>query len=970
MKKTLILMSFIIMTSMVYAQVRITGTVTSSDDGSPLPGVNVLVQGTTTGTTTNTDGEYEISVPEGATLVFSFVGYETRETQLSPGQSSLDVVLQIRTEALDEIVVVGYGTQKRSDITGSVASISKEVLETRQGINVEQMLQGSMAGLSLTVSGTDVEGSQNVLLIRGQNSITASNTPLIILDGIPYSGALSEINPRDIESIEILKDASSSAIYGSRGSNGVILITSKKGRTGPVEVSYYFIGSLDQIINVPELMDGKTFYEAKINRGTGIATTVTEDEGYAAGRSTDWVDLATQTGKSQQHNLSFRGGNEMTKFYFSVDYTDVTGVAIGDDYQRVTGRLNLDNKIAWVTLSTSTQYGVYDRSGRESSFLDSFRKNPLGIPYEEDGSLKLEVWEHNVQNRNPMEYLNHDNNEVSSRIVTNNFLLLDFPFLQGLSFKFNTGYDYSTDLYQNYQGRNTRNGFSSKGILDYRDTKNTEWTIENILSFRRVFGKHSVFLTGLYSTNSEMRIQNSIDASGFPNDVLSYYQASLGESVIPSASYRKGSRISQMFRANYVFDSRYLLTATMRRDGYSAFGSERKFGVFSSFALGWNISNESFFQDVQFVENLKLRLSYGSNGNDAISPYATLPSLSEENYVSHESTTLFGFLPGKLGDPTLGWEQTNSFNIGLDFALFRNRIVGQFDTYWSRTTDLLLNKTISAINGSTSILQNIGETANKGTELQITSVNVHRGDFIWKTDFNISGYNTRIIHVGLTDDAGNYIDDIGSKWFIDESVKVYYDYEFDGIWQQDESDTPQGDVTAGSIRVMDYNGDGVITPEDRHIIGSRIPDFIAGLTNSFSFRNWNFSFFLNCVFGLKKPNELLDTGDLDYNHNRYNVNFWTVENPQNEYPMNNSGSIVNEYGIDFYENASFLRLQDIYLSYKLPVTNMMGIQKLEVFSSVRNIATFANWTGGTPEFSSQEAVPQKRSFKLGVNITF
>jgi TonB-linked SusC/RagA family outer membrane protein len=946
----------------------VTGTVTDQD-GQPVPGVTVMVQGTSNGTITDSNGNYELSsVSEDATLLFSFIGMESKEI-IRDNRQVIDVVLTESMIGLDEVVVVGYGTQKKSDITGSVVSIDAEDLESSPRVSVEQMLQGAAAGLNITVNQSSAEGSSNTMLIRGANSISAGNNPLVIMDGIPYSGNLSELNPKDIASIEVLKDASSTAIYGARGANGVILLTTKMGESGQLKVNYEGSYAIDQVVNVPDLMDGPTFYETKIGRG--LSTTAIEDEGYDAGRSTDWVELVTRNGNRQKHNLSFSGGNEMTKYYLSFSSDNSKGVAVGDEFKRYTFRLNLDQKLLpWVTFNTNTQYGYYDRSGNDGDFSDAFEMNPLGIPYNEDGSIRMETWEDGVYQQNPLLPTLNINSDITRRFISNNSLTLDFPFAEGLTYKLNTGYDYRSRLEQTYYGRDTFSGRSDNGRAVTENGYDEDWIIENILSYTRDFGIHSIFLTGLYSAQSEWSEDHNVRAQGFPNDVMYYYQNSNANLIEPSDSYRKSTHLSQMFRANYTYDERYLATFTVRRDGYSAFGEDSKFGIFPSAALGWNMANEQFLSNARNLDVLKLRLSYGVNGNEAVSAYSTLPTLSSRDYVDANDQTLFGFYPSRLGDPSLGWETTTSFNAGLDFALFNNRLRGSVDSYWSNTTDLLLSKSISDVNGVGSITQNIGETSNNGVELQLTSVNVNRSGFMWTTNLNISHYNTEIVNVGLTDEEGNYIDDIDSRWFIGEPVSVNYDYVFDGIYQQDEEGTPQGDVVAGEIRYLDVNGDGEVSADDRQVIGRRIPDFITSMTNTLSYKGWSLSVFLNAVSGITKRNELLGTNDNELRLNRYNVDFWRPENNSNEYPANKKSSNINSFEMDFYRSADFIRLQDITLSYTVPseFINKYKLSNVRLFVNAKNLATWTSWVGLDPEFSDQTAVPQTTSVLFGVNI--
>jgi len=937
--------------------------------GTPLPGVTIVIKGTNNGTITGSDGRYSLSnIKNTDILVFSFIGMETKEVPVEQ-KSTINVKLQDSNIDIGEVVAVGYGSMKKSDITGSVVSVSKETLESKPDINLEQMLQGTMAGLNVTITGSNAEGSSNTLRIRGESSISAGNTPLIIMDGVPLSSSLSEINPSDIESIEVLKDASSAAIYGSRGANGVILITTKKGKAGTVKVSYNGSYSFEDVINVPDMMDGTTFYETKVERG--LSTTAIEDEGYAEGRNTDWIGLATRTGHKQRHNISFSGGTENTKYYVSTIYTNSEGIAVGDDFKSYIFRINLSQKLLpWITFNTNTQYGYYDRSGEDANFGDAFTMNPLAEAFNEDGTYTLETWEDAAYANNPLSPLLYDNSNKTRRIITNNNIKFDFPFLKGLSFKINTGYDFRNKLNQTYKGTDTESGLKVNGSSDSDNKYSEDWIIDNIITYKNKFHKHSIFITGLYSAQSEWTEEHNVHAEGFPNDVMTYYQADKATLIEPSDTYKKETHISQLLRVNYAYDSRYMLTATVRRDGYSAFGQEDKFGIFPSVAVGWNIANETFMDNMDKIDVLKLRLSYGLSGNEAVSAYSTLATLSSTETVDSNDGTLYGFYPSSLDNPDLGWESSASFNVGVDFGLFGNRLRGLIDTYWSTTKDLLLKKSISNVNGASYIWQNIGKTSNSGIELQLSSVNINTGEFKWTTDFNISHYNTKIKNVGLTDDDGNYIDDVDNKWFIGEPISVNYDYVFDGIYQEDEEDTPQGDVTAGEVRYKDVNDDGDIDSDDKQVIGRKIPDFTAGLTNTFKYKNWEFSFFLNSIYGITKANSLLNTNDMTLRKNRYNVEFWTEENHSNIYPRNADAADVNKKSMSFYRKTDFVRLENITLGYKLPamLIQRLKVDKVEVFANIKNLYTWTDWVGLDPEFSDQTSVPQTATYMFGVKI--
>lgn len=974
-------LSFLLLFTSLTVFGQLSGRVLDRSSNEPLPGANIVLKGTTVGTISDMDGNFSINAGAGDVITISYIGYISQDVQVG-NQTGFTVFLDLQTEQMDEIVVVGYGTQKKSDVTGSVVSVSADKLADRPSTNVVQALQGSMAGLRISVNGSNAEGSITSLIIRGQNSITADNEPLVIVDGIPYSGRLSEINPNDIQSIEVLKDASSAAIYGARGSNGVILITTKLGKQGQMNVSYEGYYSIDRIGFIPDMMDGETFYNRKVEYGETF--TPIEQANYDAKKFTDFIELATRTGHRMQHNLSVNGAGEKTRYFISASFNDVKGVAINDEFKRYTLRVNLEQKLTeWMKLGTNTSLGYYDRSGKKADFSDAFRMNPLGNAYNENGSLALLTWEDPQYAENPLNRIHYKDTDIKRRVNSNNYLQIDFPFLKGLSYKLNTGVEFLSGFSQTYAGRDTYYGFQNRGVLEVDNDYEQNWIVENILSYSRTFQKHSLFLTALYSAQNEKRQSNWYEGINFPSDVLTYYQPDKASSSQSHASYKSKSHLSLMFRANYGFDSRYLMTFTFRRDGFSAFGDDQKFGLFPSFAFGWNISNEEFFQSVsglEFMNKLKLRLSYGVNGNEAITPYSTLPRLSSKNYLTPDYQPAFGFYPKKLGNPTLGWETTRSLNTGLDFGLWAKRVTGFLDMYWSNTTDLLLDKTISPMNGNTYIRSNIGETKNYGIEFQISSVNISKSKFFWRSDFNIARNKTEIVNVGLTDEDGNYIDDIASEWFIGEPINVNYDYVFDGVLQEsdDIAGGPQPTAHAGDIRYKDVNGDNVISVEDKQVIGSRIPAFVAGMTNTLSYGDFSLSFLLYSVYGITEYNSLFNTGDVSFRRRPYNKNYWTAENPNNEYPANVDRD-VNSRDMRFYEDASFLRLQDVTFSYRLPssLISRYSITNIEFFINLKNMATWTKWSGLDPEFTQissrinrQRATPQLKSYLFGIRVSF
>ena len=963
----------------------IAGRVTDALTGEPIPGVNVVVEGTTQGASTDVDGLYRIVGVEAGTytLVASFVGYadEAEEGVVveDDATTTVDFALQEGALDLDEVVVVGYGTQERRDVTGAVASISPQRLEEAANTSVTQALQGAVPGLTIRRTSAGAEQDDFDILLRGRNSIKAGNNPLVVVDGIPYSGNLAELNQADIAAIDVLKDASSAAIYGSRGANGVILITTKQGTSGQARVSYEgYAGALD-VANVPDIMTGPEFAAFKCDRlgdgnlegDCGGVLTPTEVAGIEAG-GTDWIDLATRTGFQQQHTLALRGGTGTTKYYVSGALLDVNGVALNDAFNRYTLRVNLDQEVAsWLDIGTNTQLSYADRSGQPASFGDAFYMNPLARPYEDDGTTQtIFPWAEDPFFSNPLQGLNVVDDHTVRRVLTNNFVAVDVPFLDGLSYRLNTGVDFRDRDLGRYFGRNTAVGLSNGGRAITESESDFDWTVDNILTYERAFGPHELGLTALYGAQGSENEEEELEAEGFPNDILTYYQADVAAVLDPSRDFSDWRLVSQMGRANYNYDGRYLLTLTVRRDGFSGFGAENKYGVFPSLALGWNLSEEPFLQRAGFLDQLKLRLSYGRSGNQAIGPYQTLPRLRERSYVDG-SATAPGYLPDRLGNAGLRWETTQQLNVGADFGLLDGRLSGSLDAYWATTEDLLLDRSISPVHGVTSIAENLGEVKNRGVELALAATVLDRGDLRWRADLNVSANRNEIVDL-----YGDGADDVGNEWFIGEPIRVDYDHVFDGIWQEgdDIAGSAQPDAQPGDVRVRDLNGDGLIDDQDRTILGRADPRFTFGLNTAVSFRNLTLSASLYGVEGVTRRNPLLDEPDQvvwgDVRRNTLARTYWTPENPINTFPANREG--VNPWNVRFYQEASFLRLRDVTVAYRLPgrLLGDLGLQHLRLYVTGRNLLTITGWNGLDPELGGQRSIPIERSYIGGVSFTF
>lgn len=975
--------NLIVITPKSLMQQKITGKVTDASTGEPMPGVNIQVKGTSIGAISDTYGQFTISgmEDENAVLIFSFIGYVSQEVPLA-GRIVINVALAGEMTSLEEVIVVGYGTQKRSDITGTVASMPKERLEMSPNLNIAQAIQGAIPGVMIQ---TSLGGASPVeaILIRGRNSIKASNDPLIVVDGIPYGGQISDINPNDVNSIEILKDASAAAIYGSRGSNGVILISSKEGHTGAPVISYNGKFSLQKYINLPDFMNGEEFYKFKMEREPGAMTT-SEQEVYDSGKWVDWMDLVTRNGHSQEHNLSLSGGFQKTTYYIAGSILDVQGIQINDDYKRITNRINFDTKINdWLTLGSRTQLSFDDESGKSPDSSPT-RMNPLTRAYDDNGKLTIYPWPEDIYFANPLECTLWDDNDKSYQVMTNYYGIINFPFIKGLSYRLNSGIRVKLHDEATYKRRDGKEGFEKRGESITDRTLWNSTVIENILSYNKDFGKHNVFATALYSFEENKSTGQGETAKGFPNDFLSWYSAAQAEASVPSYSFNESVLISQMIRLNYTYDSRYLLTLTGRRDGYSGFGAKTKWGIFPSVALGWNLANEEFFPLKGLFNELKIRASLGLNGNQAVGAYETITRLSSADWITNK-VVVPGYLPSTIGMDDLGWESSRTLNLGLDFGILKSRITGDLNIYKTNTTDLLLDRTISAVHGITSVTQNIGETENKGIELTVNSKNIVTPSFTWSMSGNMAIVKNKILSLyGLMDADGKEVDDIANKWFIGHPIQVNYNYTIDGVWQLDEADEAASwGSQPGFVKFKDVNGDHLLNAEDRQFHGQIDPKLIWGLTNSFSYKNFKLDVFIHGVHGVTKQNEyMMDDVYPFVRRNTIKKNWWTPENPTNDFYMNKVNAFLMA-GVSaedpertndgkYFEDASFVRIKDVSLSYDFPknMIKKVGLDNLRLFVTGRNLFTFTKWTGMDPELDDQRNIPLQKEFVFGLNLGF
>ena len=988
-----------------YAQlVQLSGTVTGNDK-SAIAGVTVQFKKSKKIAKTDAEGKFVIKLQkfEADTLVFSSIGYETISKFVETADP-ITVTLKETITGMNDIVVVGYGTQKKKDVTGAVVSMPKDRLEALPNNTFAQALQGAVAGVNITTTGGNAEGNNASIRIRGTGSITASNSPLIVVDNTPFTGGLSDINPNDIETIDVLKDASSIAIYGSRGSNGVIMITTKQGKKGKIVIKYDGTFGIEKIANKPDLMNGIDFYNFKSNRilidsvtggqaaiyGSSVLT-INEINNYNNRKYTDWFDLATQQGSRVQHTLSISGSTDKTKFYFSGSALKAEGVAKNDQFIRYTLRSNVEYKIYnWLTLNSNTQLSLCNRDGIPADFsgtsTGAVYMNPLTSAYDSMGNYTLYPWDpYNKVSpvekiANPLSNLLVKNEDNQYRMISNNSLKVDFPFVKGLSYKLSTGVELEYNLRNTYYGINTAVGYTNSGEAINYNNLQRHFLVDNIINYTRDYGKHNVGVTAVYSMESKDFNSDQYTGTYFPSDVLTNYQMSNATVLKQSTNYYKENNLSQLIRLNYGFEGKYLATFSARRDGYSGFGTDVKYGIFPSGAFGWNIFREQFFKDFKYsknISNLKLRLSYGLTGNQAVAAYSSLANFKDRTYLTYDSATgtqviKNGVLASKLANPDLSWESQKEFDMGLDIGILKNRINLTLDYYQKNNYNLLLNRTLSPIMGIPSITQNLGKVQNTGFEFSVNSINITRKDFEWSTQFNIS-FNTNKI----TDLYGYSDTDLTNQWFKGQPINVNYDYVYNGVYQYKDNFSFQPGSQPGFVKVKNVSGNATVSSKDKTVIGQVDPKYTWGFTNTLKYKGITLYLFLQAAGGNTKLDNLQsDNIGSQITNNVIRRNWWTPNNPTNDHWANDANA--NPLSVKQFEDASFIRVKDVTLSYDIPakVISKAKLSSFRVYVTARNLATITNYKGVDPELATynnsavQWGMPLQKSYTLGVSLTF
>ena len=970
-------------------QTTVTGQVTDSQGGAPLPGVNVVVEGTATGTVTDLEGRYELNIPsDDVVLVFSFIGYEVAQEPVN-GRTQIDVILQQDVQLFEDIIVIGYGSVERGDVTGAISSISPRALEDNPNItDAGEALLGRASGVDVTPSGNRPGDGVNIL-IRGKRSFEAGNDPLFVIDGIPIEDGLNEINPKDIQSMTVLKDASATAIYGSRGANGVIIIETRRGTPGDLRVRVDNQIGVNTVRNRPKLYDAQGWWDYRTEAWNAndvfSESTIFEQQfrdNMEAGNEWDWLDLILQDGLTQEHNISVSGGSEATRFNASVGYREDEAITPLQDYQRFSARLNLDQVISdrfrfGVSLlnSHSIRNGEsYNPYGNLFGGIPNgaYNEPPLASPYDEEGNLKFRTSQE-PDAINPLADM-VDGKYVERREITRvlGSFYIEFDPLENLSLRTNFGPDIRINRLQNFRGRFTTAAVEGDPRGNQTRSMGLGLTWENLINYNMTIAQnHRIDFTGLFSL--QMNRNDHVFAAGEGIPIELFQMHNLGAAARMTginSSYSERTLMSYMGRVNYNYDGRYLLTLNARADGSSKFAEGNRWGFFPSAAVAWNITNEDFMSDNELFSNLALRVSYGETGNEGIQPFLTESVLARTGYNWGGDAAAFGFRPTRMDNPDLRWESTATFNAGVDIEILEGRIGGSFEVYRSKTTDLLLLRELPWTSGFGSIMTNVGVKTNHGVEFSVSTFNIvpdsPRG-FSWTTDFNIFTNTERIVEL-----AQGKVDDIGNRRFIGEPADVFYDFERIGIWQvgQEEEAVANGSMVGG-VRVASPD------PEDRIIVGTEVPNIISGMTQRLAYRGFDLTVVANARFGHTIQSAFHGGGIFHSARGNHLVtDYWTEDNPNAEFPRPHAGLQQPHYMTTLrYFDGSFIKIRSINFGYQFGpgIIDRLGIRSLRLYVNIANPYVYSTYVrdyhGIDPE-TSMDPIPQAATIMGGWTIDF
>ena len=962
MKSLWVLIALCLFPVVAYAQsISVSGTVVD-ELGEPILGANIIQKGTTNGVLTDIDGNFSLKAPNGATLVVSYIGYETVEVKVT-GTKPMQIVLAEDVKALEDVVVIGYGTQRKEAITGSVASVSSAKLMENPSSNITQALQNRIAGVDMQQTNTQ-PGAEMRIRIRGQRSLSASNDPLIVLDGIPFLGSLSDINPSDIKSMDILKDASSTAIYGSRGANGVIMITTNKGSMGtPAKVSYNGYVGFKTLFNPFPMMNGEEFTAMR-----KLAGKYTNGVDEVDGVNTDWQDMFYQTGISNSHDVTVSGGTQGGSYSFGAGYMHDEGVIPTQAFDRISVRANLDQKIGKYVrmgLSSTNTYNTTD--GSQIGMYGVLQMSPIADPYNADGTMKRVVHLASddvfVINKDILEdmkdtWLNH-----KQTLGTYNTLFgeVEAPWVPGLKYRINVGLNYRATKTGAFTGTGANSANENQvNSASIQHSEYMNWAVENVLTYdKTIADKHNINVVGMYSAEQTTYTQSHMSSQDIPAEYFQYFNIGAGRqnvTVNPNyQNYWQAGLVSWMGRIMYDYDGRYMASVALRSDASSRLAKGHQWHTYPAVSMGWNIGREEFMKDYEWIDNLKIRAGYGQTSNQAINPYTTLGTLGTTPYNfgdEGDPSYAMGYYPSKLANQELGWEYSSTWNYGIDFSLLNSRLSGTIEYYTMKTKDILLNVSLPSTAGVSSYMANIGETENKGFEMTLNGTIIdNKNGWTWEAGFNVAANRNKLTALASGADR-----DEGNGWFVGHPIDCIYDYVYDGLWNEGDKDyeylqTLEPGGNEGMIKVKydierDANGKPTrsVGPDDRQII-SLEPKFVGGFNTRVAWKNID----LNIIGAYQVGGKLVSTlyGGSGYlnlltgRRGNVKVDYWTPENKDAKYPKpggiqsGDNQKYASTLGIF---DGSFCKIRTITLGYNFDkkLLKHTGLSALRAYFTVQN----------------------------------
>lgn len=1025
MKITLFVILVCFAISFCFGQdINVRGTI-KDKNGTGIPGISVKVKNSRTAVSSGPDGTFSIPAPSNGTLVFSAVGYTTQEIPLNQ-RTTLTVTLSEAVQTMNEVVVIGYGTSTKRDATGAISSVKATQLENENPQSIADVLKGNIPGLSVGLSSSAKGGGD--LLVRGKSTLSAGTSPLIVLDGVIYNGQLADINPNDIETIDVLKDASSLAVYGAKAATGVVAVTTKKGKGDSPTITVNTNVGLAQVSKNMRPYDGEGFlawrgdvlrsgatspeylYNDPRNLPAGVSITqwlngqtgepvdlwlnrlglvANEKANYLAGKTTDWYDEIFRTGLRQDHTLSLSGRKQEISYYMSFNYQKNQNVIEGGDYTAIRARINLEGEVGkFLTLGANVQFADRDeaRTGENSIEADWTQLNslsPYGDKYLANGELRrIPTDDSGLNARNPFLSMTYNGRmNKQNTIFASVYGRVKLPF--GITYQLN--FSPGLDFYRTFDWKNSKNPdvVTPGGSATRANETRYNWQIDNLIKWNKTFADiHAVDVTLLANAEKYQTWWTQAGNEGFvPGDVLGYHNLSSGIKPTTNSEDKIYTGDALMARLNYSLLSRYILTLSLRRDGYSVFGINFKRAAFPAAALAWIITDESFMKSQTWLNYAKLRLSYGVNGNrdlrnpdnGTVDPYAALAQLTSGKYqtvnpsgsATDVNTVQIG---SKMANSNLKWEETTALNVGFDFSILKDRIGGSIDFYNKKTSDLLVRQTLPNVSGYATVYSNLARINNKGAELSLNTKNLTDGNIKWNTNFNFSFNRNKIVALALpTDDPGN-------GWFIGKDIDVIWDYNIQGVWQQNEmaeaAKFTRAAIKPGDFKLEDVNGDYAYSDADKKFLGYRTPRYFLAMRNEFNiFKNFDFSFQLLANWGqLKQYNPAKNQpGSVGFaRSSSYQFPYWTPGNPINDYARLNSGSSGTSFNV--YWDNSFIRLNTVALSYSVPADLMtkLRVKSAKIYANVNNAGYYApKWTYWDPENNG----PTPRYYTLGLNIT-